>query len=221
MVYANNGMFEYIGLRARMKQMISVSYEILCNKIAKGSLIIENEASLQMQFGVLLSQIGNLYVFSKEELFSVELEANKEIEATAKSVNGRARCDIYLTISNSHSSVSAAIEIKCFITKDNKPSKPTTANRFSVLMDIKNLEGYREKDETLLCYECVYTYKGNYHNPNSKSDIKLVGTLPQRSTFRKEPIEIKFGYIADWANYDNHHFLMVDLDNNVNHKMIF
>ena len=58
----------------RLKQIIDTSYKLLCNKIVSGNIAVDNEASLQMQLGVLLKQIGQLYEFGKNDHFTVDLE---------------------------------------------------------------------------------------------------------------------------------------------------
>ena len=50
-------------LEDRLKQIIDSSYKLLCHKIVSESFIVENVASLQMQLGVILKQIGQLFDF--------------------------------------------------------------------------------------------------------------------------------------------------------------
>lgn len=38
----------------RLRQIVQISYELLCNKIVGGSITIQNEACLQMHLGVIL-----------------------------------------------------------------------------------------------------------------------------------------------------------------------
>ena len=107
-------MCKTVSLPKRMEQIISVSYDILCNKIANGSIIVQNEASLQMQFGVILKQVGQLYEFSDQDHFKIELETPRDIEASTKSNRGQARSDISLRLFNDSDSIGAEIELKYF-----------------------------------------------------------------------------------------------------------
>ena len=191
-----------------MKQIVSVAYDILCNKIAVGNIVVHNEASLQMQFGVLLKQVGQLYEFSDDDRFSIALETPQDIEASVKSGNGKARCDIFLTLSNREISTSVAIELKCF--NYNKNQDASTDNRFAVMQDIENLERYQANDSSLLCYEFVYTNNGNYANKNTTAGIKLAPQITQSQTNSKgQTINLRESYKAEWVNYGEHYFMEV------------
>ena len=107
-------MKEISPIKERLKEIVQISYNLLCNKIADGNIYVHNEASLQMHLGVILKQVGHLYEFSKSDRFSVELETWREIEGTLKSKKGRARCDIQLKMENEHESHEVAIELKYF-----------------------------------------------------------------------------------------------------------
>ena len=76
----------------RLKEIVKISYSILCNKVAYGDIKIANEASLQMQFGVILKQVGHLYEFADTDKFLIDLETTQAISPTIKSSKGQARC---------------------------------------------------------------------------------------------------------------------------------
>ena len=78
-------------IEERLKQIIDLSYKLLCHKVVAESITVHNEASLQMQLGIILKQIGQLYEFDKNDRFTVELEAWIKIPSTNKSANGKAR----------------------------------------------------------------------------------------------------------------------------------
>ena len=98
-------------LTERLQEIVELSYRILCNKVAAGSIQIPNEASMQMQLGTILNWVGKLYELDKYDHIFVELESPKEIAETCKS-KGKARCDIYVTLTNGNSKAAAAIELK-------------------------------------------------------------------------------------------------------------
>lgn len=200
-------MSQTTNFRERLEQIVSVAYDILCNKIAVGSIAVKNEASLQMQFGVLLKQVGSLYEFSIDERFSVELEIPQYIDASSKSTNGKARCDIYLSFADKQNCVSAAIELKHFVY--DKMQEAVTDNRFAVMQDLENLERYKAKNPTLLCYEIVYTDNPNYANPQTTAGIKLAPKVTQNYTYRERTINLQSSYEAEWVNYGSHYFMKV------------
>ena len=101
-------------MKERLKEIVKISYNLLCNEIAGGSITIYNEASLQMHLGVILKQVGRLYEYTKTDRFSIDLETWQEIDGTLKSKNGRARCDINLKMENEQEKYEVALELKYF-----------------------------------------------------------------------------------------------------------
>lgn len=194
----------------RLKEIVKISYSILCNKIAYGDIKITNEATLQMQFGVILKQVGQLYEFAGTDRFSIELETIQTISPTTKSAKGQARCDISLQFSINNDNVAkAVIELKHF--KYDKSNEAVADNRFAIMKDIENLEHYKEKDSQLLCYEILYTDNKNYASTNTTAGIKLAPTITQCFTYRQQTVALKTNYVAEWSNYGNNYFMMVTL----------
>lgn len=194
----------------RLKEIVKISYSILCNKIAYGDIKIANEASLQMQFGVILKQVGQLYEFAGTDRFSIELEAIQPISPTTKSSKGQARCDISLRFSmENNDTANAIIELKHF--KYDKTSEAVADNRFAIMKDIENLEHYKEKDTQLLCYEILYTNNKNYANPVTTAGIKLAPIITQEFTYCNKTVKLKYTYAAEWSNVGEHYFMIVKL----------
>ena len=73
-----------ITLKDRLREIVDISYRILCNKIVSKSISISNEASFQLQFGVILKQIGQLYEFDEKDRFYIQLEDVQTIDVTQK-----------------------------------------------------------------------------------------------------------------------------------------
>ncbi|MGM9794969.1 MAG: hypothetical protein ACI3ZZ_01940 [Candidatus Aphodosoma sp.] len=187
----------------RLNKIVDNSYEILCSKIAGGQISIVNEASLQLQFGVILTQLGKLYEFSPEDRFSISLESVQEIKETTKSKRGSARCDIMLYFSNNTTTISLAIELKCFLKSKN--AETITSNRYSVYKDLENLENYDSNGG----YEVVYTNNENYSNPDSKSKIPFGDKMKIKKILDdKHPIELRNEYELHWDSFENKHFFL-------------
>lgn len=199
-------------LKERLKQIVDSSYVLLCNKIAGGTIKICNEASLQMQLGVILKQIGQLYEFEKDDRFSIELETWQPIESTSKSKNGRARCDISLKLTNNKETQEAAIELKHFRHSTNEA---VTDNRFALLLDLENLEHYKANNPNLLCYEIVYTDNENYTKINNRSKIRITPIISGNiEPYCGRTITLQNNYSSVWDSYSHtHHFLKIDLNN--------
>ena len=204
---------EIPSLSVRLHQIVGQSYAILCNKVAAGSFNVPNEASLQMQLGTIINWVGKMYEFDKQDRILVELESPKEISKTSKSSTGRARCDIYVTLSCGMSKAVAAIELK-HLKKD--PNEAVTDNRFSVLQDLENLEQYKASEPELLCYEIVYTENINHTlcKENCVVNIGNGAVAPHLLEYtQNREIRLNGTYIFTWDVYkendNNHCFLKV------------
>lgn len=193
-------------LKDRLIKIIEDSYLILCNKISNGNILIENEASMQLQLGIIMGNIGKMYEFSSSEHFSLSLEKVFKIESTCKSAKGSSRCDIYLQIQTPTDTCKAGIELKYFpIDKD----EAVTENRFSILMDIENIEGYISNKDIDMGYVITYTTNKNYTNPKSRSYIKIGNGLAINGTIESnnKQVHIKGNYPISWDSIDNNYFL--------------
>jgi hypothetical protein len=67
-------MKEITPIKEGLKEIVQISYNVLCNKIADDNICVHNEASLQMLLCIILKQVGYLFELSKSDRFSVELE---------------------------------------------------------------------------------------------------------------------------------------------------
>lgn len=159
-----------LGAEERLKKIIDDSYEILCNKIAAGGIEVPNEASLQMQFGVILKQVGQLYEFNPSDHFHIELEKPIVIPAVPESQKVKVRCDVYVAIETvGQKKVEAYIELKCM--KKHK-NETVTDNRYAIVLDLQKLECYKNRLPESICYSVVYTDNLNYTKSNSQTRTK-------------------------------------------------
>ena len=142
---------------------------------------------------------------SWHSVLTLILETPREIEASTKSNRGQARCDISLRLFNDSDSIGAEIELKYF--KYDKTQEAVTDNRFSVLMDLENLELYKKREPRLMCYEFVYTDNKNYANPSTTSGIKLAPCITQSYTYGGKTINLNACYEAEWTAYGEHYFM--------------
>lgn len=146
---------------AIIEEVVEYSYELLMEKmrtvnnvtVENGKLAIDNEASLQLEFGSILKAIGRLYEFTPKDRFIVLLEKKEEIEGSLKSDNSR--MDVYIE----YGGIKAALELKFF--KKKNGAKPN--NCFKVYADLYNLELYNEKGYDL-CYFILVTDNEEYMN---------------------------------------------------------
>jgi hypothetical protein len=85
--------------RDRLARIVDDGYDVLSQKIRKGRISVDNEASLQLHYSSILKTLGELYEFAKADLFSIELEKNVVVAGGAfvKSRSEKARELVYNT----------------------------------------------------------------------------------------------------------------------------
>ncbi len=211
----------------RLSKIVETSYEVVCQKIANGSIDIFNEASLQLHLGAVLKSLGQLYEFSSSERFVIDLEKRIDgLGETAKSRNV-ARCDITIAFTSGNKILAQAfLELKYFKASDDpKSAEATKDNRYGLFLDLENLERYRTlskgQDTAPLCYEIAVAQNGTYANPNSRSGLNTGdgvmtdmskdehGFIPYAS---RKGVRIEGNYRFCWTTYrDNLHSLIVRL----------
>ncbi|MCE2573784.1 hypothetical protein [Motilimonas eburnea] len=130
--------------QTRLKEIVDLSFKSLYEKINGGLIVVESEASLQLQLSSIIKTIGDLFVYQRDEIFSIELEKPVRLSSGSfkKSKSSKAKINIFLSIENISSDEchSCAIELKFF--KKSNHREPN--NRYDVFKDISNLENYGE-----------------------------------------------------------------------------
>lgn len=202
--------------RTRLAEIVEMAYRIVCQKVAEKSIEIYNEASLQLHLGTILKSLGQLYEFSPEERFVIELEKRIDgIKGTSKT-EGAARCDIVLSFyTKGIPSSQAFLELKYFKISDNPHSAEASKdNRFALFMDLENLEHYRKTTQTevedILCYEIAIAQNKTYADPASRSNLKTGhGKMTNDSKdatgkvmyASRKPVSLEGNYLFDWSTY--------------------
>ena len=189
-------------LKERLQEIVETSYRLLCNKIVGGLVDVDNEASMQMQLGVIMKTIGQLYEFSPEDRFSITLErVVKSDDIQTWKSKGKARIDIVLTLSNNKETCTAALELKYFPKSDGET---VTDNRFYVLADIENLETYRHLGIADLCYFVLYTTNKNY-TTDARSSIKIGNedTISGEISSNSRIVKLSGSHKLHWDIYED------------------
>ncbi len=204
----------------RLKEIVDISYKILIQKIGNGSIKPWNEASFQLEFGIILKAIGHLYEFDIDDKFHLEFETGKKFnEISNKSGSNTARIDIFMMFKNKDVCVTAAIELKFF--KKENLREPN--NRYDVFKDLKNLELYKNNDVDL-CFFILGTnhshYVGaeKYSKATSDFDFRdsttyIKGTVLEYKTANPygRPISLDNNYSFNWDKFENIYFLKVEV----------
>lgn len=194
--------------RQRLQEIVNQAYIVLYNKIAGKDIVVNNEASMQMQFGTLLKYLGLLYEFSPIDHFHIELETSEDISETAKSKNG-AKCDIKLSFFRGRESTPRAvayIELKHFkIPMAKTSNESTSSNRFGVLMDIENLERYQDElregnGPKPLCFEIVFAENSTYYHSKGDNNYDIGHGVKNKTqySYRGETVSLRGRYEFKW-----------------------
>lgn len=202
-----------------LKKIIESSYDILLGQVGNGRIVIENEASFQLQFSYILKTIGDLYQFSPDDLFSIKLEvpyASKN--DLQKSKSKKAKIDIVLSLEDrrkSLSKISCAIELKYF--QENNHREPN--NRYDVFTDLSNLESYvLSKDYNFGVFilgtdHLHYVNKDHYSHKTSDFDLrhgkKYIAKTELNYNGEKgyPPITLNRDYSFSWNKTNKIYFL--------------
>lgn len=149
-----------------LKEVVELSYQILIRKLAGQIIAVDNEASFQLQLAYILKTIGQLYEFSPNDRFFIELENQILLkDESIKSKSKRARIDIILSLGDENRFATCAIELKFF----KRANRREPNNRYDVFADLSNLESYKEK-YTDLSYLIVGTDHPHYVNQKNYSE---------------------------------------------------
>ena len=186
----------------RLEKIVDTAYEILCGKVASGSITIENEAALQLQLSVILEQLGRLYELDENDHFNIFLEKAITLNSpTPKSLKGSARCDIQLELRNTETEDNAQIVIELKFLKKRMSGETITTNRFSVISDINNLEQYKRvsKITDIPGYEIVYTNNKNHTTASSiiGNKAQLHGPHTHTKNGKKESVTLSKSYTCN------------------------
>lgn len=189
---------------AIIEEVVEYSYGLLMEKmrtvnnvgVHNGNLSIDNEASMQLEFGTILKSIGRLYEFTPKDNFIVLLEKKEEISGSLKS--DKARIDMYIE----YDGIKTAIELK-FLRKKNG-AEPN--NLFYVYADLYNLELYREKGYDL-CYFILATDNEKYMTEGIKGKAERF-TLKEGEKYEKGvPLEYPALYSGTFSLKNDYSFI--------------
>lgn len=119
------------------RRIITLAYEILRKKVAGGIVVINNEASLQLQLGAILQTLGPLFEFDTRDRFIIELEGRLPALAPAHD----AEVDILISLGDETRFSTCAIELKYF----KKENGREPLSRYDAFVDLARLEAFRQR----------------------------------------------------------------------------
>lgn len=208
----------------RLKKIVELAFNSLYEKINGGLIVVENEASLQLQLSSIIKILGELFVYQREELFSIELEKPVSLSKGSfeKSKSSRAKIDIFISIENTSTKEkhSCAIELKYF----KKANQREPNNRYDVFKDISNLENYGEFTGYGVLLVATdhehYISQENYSRDTCDFDFRHnskyeAGTILEYRTEKPygEPLKLNGNYEFKWqSTLGGVSFMLLDVD---------
>ncbi len=130
-----------INLITRITNIIDVCWESFSAKVGCGLLVINKEASMQLNFAYLLKNTVDLAIYHEDEIITIELE-------NSISINGRMReCDILVKIEKGEDINFIPIEMKCYKTKTSSGKLRGAQDifKYSIYEDLQLLESYEDE----------------------------------------------------------------------------
>ena len=202
----NNKLF-FMTDQDRVREIVGLSYTILCNKIAHGSINVFNEASFQLQFGIILHEIGKLFESDPNDRFQIDFEVPiSGVPCVKTKPSGNARCDIILQFNN----CVCAIELK-YLTE----VQASTDHRWGVIKDIELLENYStyQRKDILPRYSIIGATLDKYAKGTEMSsgiDISDGHTLSGKLVYN-DTITLKNTYDLKWDNIGDYYFWILEV----------
>ncbi len=199
--------------KPRLHEILRLSFNSLYNKINGGLVVVENEASLQLQLSSLIKTVGELFIYKRDELFSIELEkpVNLSEGKFEKSKSTKAKMDIFLCLENlsTKQKNSAGIELKFF----KKINYREPNNRYDVFKDISNLEKYGDHIDfgmLLIGTDHPHYFSQEKYSPDTgdfdfrNGKTYKAGTILEYRTQKPYglPISLKNDYSFCWNSVD-------------------
>ena len=209
-------------LEERLRQVIEQAYSIVCARIKGGRIKIDNEASMQLQLGMVLQTLGTLCEYGENDRFSIILEHTFELkEATNKCPKKHARADIYMELADGKEKCTAIIELKYF----KKANAREPNNRYDFFADLENLEQYHDQGKSQINYLIAGTDHSHYYSEaspisaetgdfNFRDGIRYEKGTPLQYRTKKpygKDITLKHDYAFKWDIADSYGFIKVKI----------
>jgi len=200
----------------RIKDNVNLCWQSFSAKVGGGLIVINKEASMQLQFAYLLKNSMDLAIHHNDEYVRIELE-------TGIPINGRLReCDILIEIKKGEKENFLPIELKCYRMKSasGKLRGAQDLFKFGIYQDLELLESYKISRKSILSgIQLSMTDNRNFAYPQSKEykswdyDIshghKIENGVQLNTPIGGKPksFELTNRYFFDWKQVGFFYFL--------------
>lgn len=204
----------------RVKSIIDICWDSFSAKVGCGLIVINKEASMQMQFAYVLKNTLDLSIYNDDESVELELE-------TAIPVNGSFReCDIVVQITKANSKFYLPIEVKCYKEYASSGGKRGASDVFmmEVYRDLELLENYSVNPNYINGMGFIMTNLSRLVFPRHKNGKKWNydisdGTSLRNPTFKDTPmggkkvnLTLNKNYDFNWNQINEYFFLKLEAE---------
>lgn len=157
-------LYESDDINLRAVALVKVAWEVFSRKAGNGLILINKEASMQLQYAYILKQMIPLIIFKDYEEIEIELETTVNDGANTREV------DIMVIVNNGEDIFKIAIELKCYRTKASSGGNRGATDIFmkDVYQDVHLLERYCENKQANIGIGLVMNDYKNFLYPKNK-----------------------------------------------------
>jgi hypothetical protein len=208
------------GLIKRINDIIEVCWESFSAKIGCGLIVINKEASMQLNFAYLLKNTIDLAIHHEDEKITIELET------TIKVLNRTRECDIVIKIEKGDTILFLPIEMKCYNFLASSGNERGALDIFckDVYADLELLESYSTVNNYLTGIQLTMTnyshvvfpiHRGKfpkYRDYNIIEGTKIDNGIHLTTPIGGKNINIKLSgtYIFNWKHIGVYYFLKLE-----------
>ncbi|ADL52042.1 hypothetical protein [Clostridium cellulovorans] len=209
-------LYENQNINIRTISLIKVAWEIFSKKVGNGLILINKEASMQLQYAYILKSMLPLIIFRDDEFIEIELETTISDGKSTREV------DIMVIVSKGVSVYKIALELKCYKTKASSGGNRGATDIFmkDVYQDVHLLERYCENNEADIGIALVMNDYKNFVFPKKKSykcwdyDISQgakIGRIHLNTPIGGKQVDILLNneYDIKWNNVGEFWFLLL------------
>ena len=157
-------LYESDDINLRAIELIKVAWEVFSRKVGNGLILINKEASMQLQYAYILKHMIPLIIFKDYEEIEIELETTVNDGTSTREV------DIMVIVNNGEDIYKIAIELKCYRTKASSGGNRGATDIFmkDVYQDIHLLERYCENKQANIGIGLVMNDYKSFLYPKNK-----------------------------------------------------
>jgi hypothetical protein len=173
----------------RLRQSISVAWQIFMRKVGGGLIPINKEASMQLQYAYILKQLLPLILHHSSE------HADLELETGLKTKSGMNNVDILVKGASSTGEIRIAIEMKCYRTLAASGGTRGAHDIFmkDVYEDLAILEEYISSEHASHGVALVMNDLQRFVSPKSKNGKCWAYDISHGYTFPGGQIDVPIG----------------------------